>query len=223
MIELLIAGAISAIYLAYSHRDELGWRMRLLLTRKKVHEFLDRSGRSRNAAILMAVAEIAVFLVIVYLGVTMKIFFAAVVSNSMYPTFERGDVVLVQSIFKDPKEGDIVMFVKKDVGYSVTHRVLKVVGDKVYTGGDASGPDGEPIKNEDIIGKVVLIFGKPVVIKGVGNYFILDAKELRDIGPYGQEYLFYKKLLDAFRQYALSIIIIGISAYIYSLIRELNG
>lgn len=222
MMELLIAGAISAVYLAYSYRDEIGLRIKLLVTRKQVRELLDSSKRSRNTAILMAVAEIAVFLVIVYLGITMKVFFAAVVSNSMYPTFERGDIVLIQTIFKEPKEGDIVMFVKEDVGYSVTHRVLKVVDDKVYTGGDASGPDSQPIRKEDIIGKAVLIFGKPIVIKGVGNYFILDARELRDIGPYGQEYLFYKKMLDAFRQYALSIIVIGISAYIYSLLRELH-
>lgn len=222
MIELLIAGAISAIYLAYSYRDEIGLKTRLLMTRKQVHELLNKSGRSRNTAILMAIVEIGVFLVIVYLGLTMKIFFAAVVSNSMYPTFERGDIVLIQTIFKEPEEGDIVMFVKEDVGYSVTHRVLKVAGDKVYTGGDASGPDSKPIKKEDIIGKAVLIFGKPIVIKGVGNYFILDASEMRDIGPYGQEYLFYKRMLDTFRQYALSIIVIGISAYIYSLLREIK-
>ncbi|AIY90877.1 signal peptidase I [Geoglobus acetivorans] len=222
MIELLIAGALATAFFAYNHREGIGRKISLVRTRKHIHELLENSSRSRNATIAMAVAEFAVFLVIVYLGITMKIFFAAVVTNSMYPTFERGDIVLVQTIFKEPEKGDIIMFVREDVGYSVTHRVLKVVGDKVYTGGDASGPDPNPISKSDIIGKAVLVFGKPIVVKGVGNYFILDAKELRDIGPYGQEYLFYKKMLDVLRQYALSVVVIGISAYIYSLLRELR-
>ncbi len=220
MIELVLIAGIAAVYFVYVNKENLEAGLRILQTKRKANELIKRIFKSRIVVVTIAIIEITVFLVIVYLGLTMKIFFAAVLSNSMYPTFERGDIVLVQTIFKEPREGDIVMFVNKELGYSVTHRVIKVVGDKVYTGGDASGPDGDPISKKDIIGKAVMIFGKPVVVKGVGNYFILDVKELRDITPYGEEYLFYKNLLDAFRQYALAVIIIGLSGYIYLAIRD---
>ena len=222
MLELLIVFGIAAVYLVYVYRENIEMDFRVSQTRKNANEFIRKIFKSRKVILAVAALEVGVFLIMVYLGLTMKVFFAAVLSNSMYPTFERGDIVLIQTIFKDPKEGDIVMFVHKEFGYSVTHRVLKVVGDKVYTGGDASGPDGNPISKKDIIGKAVLIFGKPIVIKGVGNYFILNVKELRDITPYGEEYLFYKKMLDAFRQYAIAVIVIGISSYIYLTIREIK-
>jgi len=222
VIEFLIIMGLAGAYLVYLHRDDLELSLRISRTRTRADEIVKRIFKSRRAILVMAGIEIAIFLVIIYLGLTMKIFFAAVLSNSMSPTFERGDIVLVQTIFREPKEGDIVMFVSEEFGYSVTHRVLKVSGDKVYTGGDASGPDGDPIAKDAIIGKAILIFGKPIVVKGVGNYFILDVKEMRDIGPYGQEYLFYKKLIDAMRQYALAVIIIGISAYIYVTVREIR-
>ncbi len=213
---------IAAIYFVYLNREGFELSLNISRTKRGTNEILKKIFRNRNTALTIAVVEILAFLIVIYLGLTMKIFFAAVLSNSMYPTFERGDIVLVQTIFKEPQEGDIIMFVHKEFGHSVTHRVLRVEGDKVYTGGDSSGPDGDPISKEDIIGKAILIFGKPIVVKGVGNYFILDVKELRDITPYGQEYLFYKKLLDAFRQYAIAVIIIGISAYIYLTIREIR-
>ena len=152
----------------------------------------------------------------------MKIFWTVVVSNSMYPTFERGDMVLVQTIFVEPEKGDIIMFIREDVNLPVTHRVLDVKDGLVYTGGDASGPDSTPIPKEKIVGEVVTIFGKPVVLKGVGNYFILDAKELRDITPFGEEYLFYKNLVELFRTYALAVIVVAIAAYLYLSFREIT-
>ncbi len=213
---------IAAVYFAYINREDFKLSWNISHTRRNANEILKKIFRNRKTVLTIAVAEILVFLVVIYLGLTMKIFFAAVLSNSMYPTFERGDAVLIQTIFREPHEGDIVMFVHKEFGHSVTHRVIRVEGDRVYTGGDSSGPDGEPVNKGDIIGKAILIFGKPIVVKGVGNYFILDVKELRDITPYGQEYLFYKKLLDTFRQYAIAVIIIGISTYIYLTIREVR-
>ncbi len=171
--------------------------------------------KKKEVSVLRIALELGVFLLLIYAALSYKVFWVAVVSNSMYPTFERGDMVLVQSLFVDPSPGDIVMFNRPDLNYPVTHRVLKVSDSRIYTGGDASGPDSFPISRRDVIGEAVLIFGKPVVLKGVGKYFILEATELRDIGPFGQEYLFYKRLVETFRQYAIAIIIISISLYIY--------
>lgn len=176
--------------------------------------------KKREVSLLRISLELGVFLLLIYAALSYKVFWAAVVSNSMYPTFERGDMVLFQSLFVDPEPGDIIMFNRPDLNYPVTHRVLRVIDGKIYTGGDASGPDSIPITRKDIMGEAVLIFGKPVVLKGVGKYFILDARELRNIGPFGQEYLFYKKLVETFKQYAIAIIIISISLYIYLEVRD---
>jgi len=196
-------------------------RLELLSARSrlaaKLSDFL--KPKKKEVSILRLSLELGAFLLLIYAALSYKVFWVAVVSNSMYPTFERGDMVLVQSLFVDPKPGDIVMFNRPDLNYPVTHRVLKVSDGRIYTGGDASGPDSFPISRRDVIGEAVLIFGKPVVLKGVGKYFILDATELRNIGPFGQEYLFYKRLVETFRQYAIAIIIISISLYIYLEVR----
>jgi len=196
-------------------------RLELLFARSRMaarlSDFL--KPKKREVSLLRISLELGVFLLLIYAALSYKVFWVAVVSNSMYPTFERGDMVLVQNLFVDPEPGDIIMFKRPDLNYPVTHRVLRVIDGKIYTGGDASGPDSFPISRKDVMGEAVLIFGKPVVLKGVGKYFILDATELRNIGPFGQEYLFYKKLVETFRQYAIAIIIISISLYIYLEVR----
>ena len=207
-------------YVVYNYREEFRQNFRLSKLKSRVRELIKAREVSVERKIAVAAVELTIFFVMLYFAFTMKIFWAAVVSNSMYPTFERGDLVLVQNIFVDPKEGDIVMFIREDTNLPVTHRVLKVKGDLIYTGGDASGPDSTPVHRSKILGEVVAIFGKPVVVKGVGNYFILEAKELRDITPYGQEYLFYKNLVDLFKKYALAVIVIAISAYLYLTFRD---
>ncbi len=218
-VQLTLLAVCVLAFVLYNFREDLEIGLRLSGVKKEVKEILKGKVDVRKKLIVSAF-ELAFFLILLYLAFTMKIFWTVVVSNSMYPTFERGDMVLVQSIFVDPKEGDIVMFMRDDVKLPVTHRVLKVEDGLVYTGGDASGPDSTPVPKSKIIGEVVTIFGKPIVIKGVGNYFILDAKELRDITPFGEEYLFYKNLVELFKTYAIAIIIVSIAAYVYLSFRD---
>lgn len=220
MIEFIVILFLLITYSVYIHQEEFKANLSILTIRKNSKEILKKIFKSKKRTLLTGFVEVLFFILLVYLAFTMKIFFVAVLSNSMYPTFERGDIVLVQSIFKDPKEGDIVVFIDKKEGYSVTHRVLRIRGDKIYTGGDLSGPDERPITKNEIIGKAIIIFGHPIVIKGVGNYFILNVKEMREITPYGEEYLVYKKIIDVMRHYAIAVIIIGISSYIFIVIRE---
>lgn len=208
--------------LIYNFRGEVLLKRRFNGIKKEIKGLIEKKEVSTERKIIIAAIELSIFLVMLYFAFTMKIFWVVVVSNSMSPTFERGDMVLIQSIFVDPKKGDIVMFYRDDMNLPVTHRVLKVEGDLVYTGGDSSGPDYSPVPKSRIIGEAVVIFGKPIVVKGVGNYFILDAKELRDITPFGQEYLFYKNLVDLFKKYALAIIIVAISAYVYLTFRDVR-
>ncbi|NOY10584.1 MAG: signal peptidase I [Archaeoglobi archaeon] len=221
-IQIAIAAICMASFVLYNSREEILFRSKLLEMKSSVKKILERRRNSRRKAIL-SVVELVLFFALIYLAFTMKIFWAVVVSNSMAPTFERGDMVLVQTLFVNPEKGDIVMFERSDLNLPVTHRVLKVEDGLVYTGGDASGPDARPVPRDKIIGEVVTIFGSPVVVKGVGKYFILDATQLRDITPFGQEYLFYKNLIELFRKYAIAIIVISIAAYVYLTVREFTA
>ncbi len=158
---------------------------------------------------------LAILALLLVLTLSHKLFFTVVTSDSMVPTFKRGDMFLAQAIYIDPKAGDIIMFKRPDIYLPISHRVLRIDGDRIYTGGDASGPDPWFISKKDIIAQAVMVGGKPIVIRDFGKYFILNAKELRSIGPYGQEYLFYKNLVNAFKSYSIAIIIISTSLYVY--------
>jgi len=213
---------IFLLYLLFLRIDYLNFikaRINILYSKSKFRSNTKRILKKKEIKIFKVIFELVIFLLLIYAALAHKVFFVVVVSNSMYPTFERGDLVLVQSILIDPKPGDIIMFSRPDINYPITHRVISISQGKIYTGGDASGPDDFVLSRKDVIAEVVQLFNKPVVIKGVGNYFILDAKELRDIGPYGEEYIFYKRLVDLFKTYALAIIIISILLYIYLSVR----
>ncbi|WP_456370787.1 signal peptidase I [Geoglobus sp.] len=220
--QLALLGVLLVAFGLYLFRDEILLRERASISRAMADRILRKMFENRTRKIVTAVFEILLILSVLYLVLTMKLFWAVVVSNSMYPTFERGDMVLVQSLFVSPERGDIVMFRSGELNLPVTHRVLDVRGDLVYTGGDSSGPDSTPVSRSAILGEVVTVFGKPIVIKGFGNYFILDATQMRDITPYGQEYLFYKNLLELIRKYALVISVISLVYYAYIAFRGIR-
>ncbi len=188
----------------------LGYKRKKSFVESTVNELKEEKPPYERVSLVLLV-----FAFLLYLTLTHKLFFAVVVSDSMYPTFKRGDMYLAQAIYINPKPGDIIMFRRPDVGLPVSHRVLRVVGDLIYTGGDASGPDLIPIHRKDVIAQAVMIAGRPIVIPGLGKYFILNAKQMRSIGPYGEEFLFYQKLIKAFKSYAIAIIVICLSAYVY--------
>lgn len=84
-----------------------------------------------------------------------------VLSGSMSPTIETGDIVLVKENL-DIKKKDIVAF--KVDGAIVTHRVVDIIekDNKVYyqTKGDANKtPDFDLIKYEDIEGRYIFKIG----------------------------------------------------------------
>ena len=77
-----------------------------------------------------------------------------VVTGSMSGTIEIGDVIIVKLLNQDEiHEGNIVVF--KQDGNLITHRVKRIAEDKVITKGDANNAEDEPIKKEDIVGKVI--------------------------------------------------------------------
>jgi len=92
----------------------------------------------------------------------------AVVSNSMKPTFERGDLLLVRGV-SSPAEiaiGDIIVYRSEHQSALIVHRVIEKIVDEnsrvwFKTQGDANpGPDPTLVRPEDVKGKVTFIIPK---------------------------------------------------------------
>ena len=79
-------------------------------------------------------------------------YFFTVLTGSMKPTLKPGNVIVVEKT-DSFKVKDIVSYKKGDK--IVTHRIIKIEGDKVITKGDANNVADPAINKKDIIGKYV--------------------------------------------------------------------
>ncbi len=84
-------------------------------------------------------------------------------SNSMYPTFEVGDIVII--IIKDQyKVGDIITY-DYNHQYLITHRIVNMCEKGFVTKGDYNNCEDEDIvKFENVKGKVVYIISKKIQV-----------------------------------------------------------
>lgn len=78
--------------------------------------------------------------------------FFVVVSNSMAPTIEKGDAIIV-SLKSDIKTGDIITY-RRDNSF-ITHRVQKIQDDLYLTRGDANNVGDSPVNKNLVVGKVI--------------------------------------------------------------------
>jgi signal peptidase I len=82
----------------------------------------------------------------------------AVFSDSMVPTFYRGDMIVVYGD-KDVSVGDIIVFDVSNRKYPIIHRVYNITSDGIKTKGDHNSyADPWTINNDNIYGKAVLKF-----------------------------------------------------------------
>lgn len=151
-------------------------------------------------------------LFIMFLLVSKAVFFAAVASNSMKPTFNKDDLILMQNIDHNYTKGDIIMFKRPDTSLPVSHRIVNIKDEEIKTAGDASGPDWWKIKKEDILGKAILIMDKPIVIKEYGKFFIAENKN-QDFGPF-KDYRNYFLFIEVVKTYGYIIAVICLILYI---------
>ena len=80
-----------------------------------------------------------------------------VITGSMSPTIEIGDVVIVK-IKNTFKENDIIVY--KQEGSFITHRVIKIDGDEINTKGDANNSEDKAINFNQVLGQVVYVVPK---------------------------------------------------------------
>lgn len=85
-------------------------------------------------------------------------------TGSMSPTMEKGDIVIIK-IGDEIREKDIITYKKENV--FITHRIEKINEDSIIAKGDRNNTEDEPIKRDDIIGRVVFIINDVEVWKKV--------------------------------------------------------
>ncbi len=123
-----------------------------------------RKKDTENPAGWVTVSAISVLVVWFAVGV-FNIFPNVIISGSMSPEIEVGDIVLVKRILPEEVQlNDVIMFREDSV--RISHRVIDVKEDErglplFVTKGDANNsPDSDPVIAEQLLGKVVQIVPK---------------------------------------------------------------
>lgn len=83
-----------------------------------------------------------------------------VASPSMTGAIEAGDAIIIKNS-DSYAVGDVITYFPEDESFSVTHRIVRMEGDKFYTKGDANqSEDSDPVLMEQIVGKVAVKLDK---------------------------------------------------------------
>ena len=77
-----------------------------------------------------------------------------VMSDSMKPTFEKGDKIVVKKQ-KDYEVGDIITYIDNDKNL-ITHRIIEKYEDGFITKGDNNNTeDKEKVRKNQVLGKII--------------------------------------------------------------------
>ena len=83
-----------------------------------------------------------------------------VASPSMTGAIEAGDAIIIKKS-DSYAVGDVITYFPADENFSVTHRIVRMEGDKFYTKGDANqSEDPDPVLIDQIAGKVAVKLDK---------------------------------------------------------------
>ncbi|MBI5347625.1 MAG: signal peptidase I [Candidatus Aenigmarchaeota archaeon] len=109
------------------------------------------------------VAEVAAAIVVAWLFYQSLAFamntpmpIVSVVSDSMEPNLHRGDLLVVTGMATaDYKTGDIVIYQRPEVSYTIVHRIIEKTEEGfVIKGDNNASPDPGFVKPSQILGKV---------------------------------------------------------------------
>ncbi len=95
-----------------------------------------------------------------------------VVSGSMNPTLEIGDLIVINTKDNNYQVNDIVTFIDVDESF-VTHRIIEIKDDKIITKGDNNNTEDEATNISNIVGKYVFrIKGMGDILKSLKSPFV---------------------------------------------------
>ena len=176
---------------------------------KRYHEL------SRRPKILPVLIPLLITGFTAYIILNKLLFFAIITSESMSPTLETKDLVLMQNFKTDPHQGDIIMFDTKEAKMPVIHRIYSISDDNIRTKGDAVElVDNWIMKKDQIQGEAISFQGKPVVVKNIGEYLLFDPNKVR-ITEYGSEMYRISQIIKNIKNLGLTIFIICILLYLF--------
>lgn len=158
---------------------------------------------------------IIMIVLIITLGIKL-VTLIVVVSDSMKPEFQRGDMILTQSINKTPQVGDIITFNVQDEHIAISHRVVGITRKGlIETRGDNNGYiDDYQTTQKDVIAKAIIFNNHPIVIKGFGSLFITDYKGEGVIFKWGDRFTFMQQLSATIKAWGFVITAIAIITYL---------
>ena len=87
-----------------------------------------------------------------------------VVTGSMSKTIDIGDLVIVK-LTQNINVGDIIVYSQDN--NLITHRVIEINEKNIITKGDSNNTADEPIKKENVVGKVIYVVRKFGILKDV--------------------------------------------------------
>jgi len=143
-----------------------------------------------------------------------------VVSDSMVPEFQRGDIILSQAIDTTPVVGDIITINVKGKNMAVSHRVISISGTSIKTKGDHNPTTDNfgIVTQKDIIAKAILVNEHPIVIKQLGTLFITDYSKTGVIYKWGDRYQFMVNLSATLKVWGATIAILAILTYLFLMV-----
>ena len=101
---------------------------------------------------------------------------AAITSGSMWPELKVGSLVFIEGIDgRDAQIGDIIVFRNDKTNTFTIHRVVELKKNTLITKGDANFKKDEPVSYENIVGRTVVVFNKPLSIPYIGSITVFAS------------------------------------------------
>ncbi len=151
---------------------------------------------------------------VVFLGLKL-VTLMVIVSDSMKPEFQRGDMIITQSVFLTPEVGDIITFNVINKNYAISHRVISINNGVIITKGDNNPRKDEyNTRQENVIAKAIQFNNHPLVIKDLGALFIVDYSKQGVIFKFGDRFTFMQQLSATIKAWGIVITIFALFGYI---------
>ena len=91
-----------------------------------------------------------------------------VISRSMWPALNRGDMIIVQKVAREELRVGMVLVFRHGQGLAV-HRIVRLDKDTFTTKGDANPEEDDPQTYDAIVGQVPIFMGQLVRLPVVGR------------------------------------------------------
>lgn len=101
---------------------------------------------------------IQLFLLLLIILIISNIKIYIIKTGSMEPSLRINEMIIVRKRRKNTEYlvGDIITYIDRETGTTITHRIADIIDDKIYTKGDYNNcMDINHIEYDDIVGKVI--------------------------------------------------------------------